>query len=96
MSSVSRRKFLSLVGGAGAAGALPQQVLALGASVTPAGDWNSPSLVLDPNERFNAAMELVDSYCERVSYGIMIHGLQYGALTASVGSYSGIDRSAKP
>lgn len=77
MSTVSRRKFFGLVGGAAAVATLPRQVLAVGASVTPAGT--------------NLGMGI------KAACGAdLLYGLQYNAIIAHVGTYAGIDRSAKP
>lgn len=44
MSTVSRRKFFGLVGGAAAVATLPRQVLAV---MAPAADWDSPALLVE-------------------------------------------------
>jgi len=62
----------------------------------PAADWDSPVLVPETQERFNAAMQLVDSYFERCAYGATLYSLPYWNVADHVGPYLGIDRSAKP
>ena len=90
---ISRRTFLGLACAAAAVRALPE----------PLARWSGPpaTVAIGPlpsaNERFNAAMNLIDEYMERLSYGAIpyspgIPHWRMGLAPTTWPTYAGLER----